>query len=57
MGASLLVFLNKTDVEGCMTEEEVRRVSSLLFATPDSTLPSESLIPAAASTARFDQDT
>ncbi|OQE23609.1 hypothetical protein PENSTE_c008G03240 [Penicillium steckii] len=24
MGASLLVFLNKTDVEHCMTEEEVR---------------------------------
>ncbi|KAJ5221856.1 ADP-ribosylation factor-like protein 2 [Penicillium citrinum] len=24
MGASLLVFLNKTDVEQCMTEEEVR---------------------------------
>ncbi|KAL1954497.1 hypothetical protein VTO42DRAFT_1108 [Malbranchea cinnamomea] len=23
MGASLLVFLNKTDVEGCMTKEEV----------------------------------
>jgi hypothetical protein len=27
MGASLLVFLNKTDVEECMTEEEVREVS------------------------------
>ncbi|KAJ5983310.1 hypothetical protein N7481_005409 [Penicillium waksmanii] len=27
MGASLLVFLNKTDVEHCMTEEEVREVS------------------------------
>ena len=25
MGASLLVFLNKTDVEGCMTDEEVRQ--------------------------------
>ncbi|KAJ6160558.1 hypothetical protein N7470_003954 [Penicillium chermesinum] len=25
MGASLLVFLNKTDVEQCMTEEEVRK--------------------------------
>ncbi|KAF5857675.1 hypothetical protein ETB97_005468 [Aspergillus alliaceus] len=24
-GASLLIFLNKTDVEGCMTEEEVHR--------------------------------
>ncbi|KAL6238947.1 hypothetical protein BDW75DRAFT_199958 [Aspergillus navahoensis] len=24
MGASLLVFLNKTDVEGCMTQDEVR---------------------------------
>lgn len=27
MGASLLVFLNKTDVEQCMSEEEVREVS------------------------------
>lgn len=26
MGASLLIFLNKTDVEGCMTEDEVRQV-------------------------------
>ncbi|EGE05978.1 ADP-ribosylation factor family protein [Trichophyton equinum CBS 127.97] len=25
MGASLLVFLNKTDVDGCMTEDEVRK--------------------------------
>ncbi|KAL4970435.1 ADP-ribosylation factor-like protein 2 [Aspergillus stella-maris] len=25
MGASLLVFLNKTDVEGCMTQDEVRQ--------------------------------
>ncbi|KAL4880189.1 ADP-ribosylation factor family-domain-containing protein [Aspergillus karnatakaensis] len=25
MGASLLVFLNKTDVEGCMSEDEVRQ--------------------------------
>ncbi|OJK04456.1 ADP-ribosylation factor-like protein 2 [Aspergillus brunneoviolaceus CBS 621.78] len=29
MGASLLVFLNKTDVDGCMTEEEVRERLSL----------------------------
>lgn len=27
MGASLLVFLNKTDVEHCMNEQEVREVS------------------------------
>lgn len=26
MGASLLIFLNKTDVEGGMTEDEVREV-------------------------------
>jgi ADP-ribosylation factor-like protein 2 len=26
MGATLLVFLNKTDVEHCMGEEEVREV-------------------------------
>lgn len=25
VGASLLVFLNKTDVPGCMTEEEVKK--------------------------------
>jgi len=24
MGASLLVFLNKTDVDGCMTEKDTR---------------------------------
>jgi hypothetical protein len=57
MGASLLVFLNKTDVKGCMNEEEVRQVNSLLFATPGSTLPSKSLTGAAASTARFHQNT
>jgi hypothetical protein len=27
-GASLLVFANKTDVEGCMTEEEILSVCS-----------------------------
>lgn len=27
MGASLLIFLNKTDVEGCMSQDEVREVS------------------------------
>lgn len=26
MGASLLVFSNKTDIVGCMTEEEIRDV-------------------------------
>ena len=31
MGASLLIFLNKTDVEGCMDETEVREVSFALF--------------------------
>lgn len=30
MGASLLIFLNKTDVEGCMAEDEVRQVSKYL---------------------------
>ncbi|MCJ1247125.1 hypothetical protein MMC30_004336 [Trapelia coarctata] len=29
MGASLLVFLNKTDVDECMTEDEVRTVEKL----------------------------
>ena len=28
-GASLLVFLNKTDVSGCMSEEEVKRALEL----------------------------
>lgn len=31
MGASLLIFLNKTDVEGGMTEQEVREVGLLAF--------------------------
>lgn len=31
MGASLLVFLNKTDVEQCMSEQEVREVSMHLL--------------------------
>ena len=26
MGASLLVFSNKTDVNGCMEDEEIRQV-------------------------------
>lgn len=26
MGASLLVFSNKTDVDGCMTDDEIRKV-------------------------------
>ncbi len=26
MGASLLVFSNKTDVDGCMSEDEIREV-------------------------------
>ena len=26
MGASLLVFANKTDVSGCMTDDEIRKV-------------------------------
>lgn len=32
MGASLLVFLNKTDVEHCMSEHEVRQVWDFLEA-------------------------
>ena len=30
MGASLLVLLNKTDVAGCMGEEEARQVSACM---------------------------
>ena len=26
MGASLLVFLNKTDIQGCMDTDEIRKV-------------------------------
>ena len=26
MGASLLVFANKTDVSGCMTDDEIKKV-------------------------------
>ncbi|KKA24146.1 hypothetical protein T310_1798 [Rasamsonia emersonii CBS 393.64] len=29
MGASLLVFLNKTDVEGCMTVNEIRELDAI----------------------------
>lgn len=28
MGASLLVFANKTDVGGCMSDDEIRKVRS-----------------------------
>lgn len=31
MGASLLIFLNKTDVEGCMSQDEVREVGYFSF--------------------------
>lgn len=31
MGASLLIFLNKTDVEGCMSQVEVREVRLFFF--------------------------
>lgn len=31
MGASLLVFLNKTDVEQCMNEQEVREVCTTVL--------------------------
>lgn len=30
MGASLLIFLNKTDVGGCMTESDIHEVSTSL---------------------------
>lgn len=33
MGASLLVFANKTDVGGCMTEDEIRKVKDQYFTT------------------------
>lgn len=29
MGASLLVFSNKTDVDGCMSDDEIRQVCLL----------------------------
>lgn len=32
MGASLLVFLNKIDVQGCMTDDDIQRVRSLSIA-------------------------
>jgi ADP-ribosylation factor-like protein 2 len=32
MGASLLVFKNKSDVLGCMGEEEIRQVRTSYFA-------------------------
>ena len=32
MGASLLVFSNKTDVGGCMTDDEIRKVATGCFS-------------------------
>lgn len=34
MGASLLVFANKTDVSGCMTDDEIRKVRERYFHCP-----------------------
>lgn len=31
MGASLLVFANKTDVGSCMTDDEIRKVRDRYF--------------------------
>lgn len=39
MGASLLVFLNKTDVGGCMTEDEVRKVCTVFYLSSCVRLP------------------
>lgn len=33
LGASLLVFANKTDVQGCMTPDEIREVSWPSFSS------------------------
>jgi ADP-ribosylation factor-like protein 2 len=33
LGASLLVFANKRDVDGCMTLEEIREVGSIHFSS------------------------
>lgn len=33
MGASLLVFANKTDVGSCMTDEEIRQVCRTLASS------------------------
>ena len=30
MGASLLVFANKVDIDGCMNDDEIREVSCIL---------------------------
>ena len=32
MGASVLVFSNKTDVGGCMTDDEIRQVATTCFS-------------------------
>lgn len=37
MGASLLVFSNKTDIEGSMSDEEIRKVRVPLYWTRGST--------------------
>jgi len=33
MGASLLVFKNKSDISGCMTEDEIIEVRKLFLAS------------------------
>lgn len=44
MGASLLVFANKTDVGNCMTDEEIRQVcQSLASMTLDLTTVGSSI--------------
>ena len=52
MGASLLVFANKTDVGGCMTDDEIRKVG-------DCTLPalSEGRLISPGVATRCNQDT
>ena len=41
MGATLLVFANKTDVDGCMSKDEIRQVRLARWRGPIAvTLPS-----------------
>lgn len=43
MGASLLVFSNKTDIGGCMTEQEIREARFLLTRRDERLISAQAL--------------
>ena len=43
MGASLLVFKNKSDIPGCMSEDDIRKVCNASTPSPRSSRRAEAL--------------